>query len=53
MKIIINDAKVRVTVVDTRGLYSYIYDEFWCNKDIVMELVTNYEKRGLICIVDQ
>lgn len=52
MKIDISEQKVRITVVDTRGIYSYIYDEFWCSRTMVMELVTAYEKQGLICIVD-
>lgn len=52
MKIMVKEKKIRITVVDTRGLYSYIYDELWCNRDMVMTLVTEYEKRGLICIVE-
>lgn len=52
MKLKLREKKVRITVVDTRGLYSSIYDEFWCDKSVAMELVTQYEKYGMICIVE-
>ena len=38
-----NDAKlVHVLILDVSGIYSSIYDEFWCNPDKVNDNIRSY-----------
>ena len=48
-----NDAKlVHVLILDISGIYSSIYDEFWCNLDKVNETINGYSnKRYKVVII--
>ncbi len=46
----IDDAMVRILILDVSGLYTHIYDEFWCYESEVEERTREFSSPDYICV---
>ena len=46
----VNDDMVRVLILDISGLYTQIYDEFWCYESEFSERTKAFTRPDYICI---
>lgn len=46
----VDDDMVRVLVLDTSGLYTQIYDEFWCYENEIAERTKAFTEPDFICV---
>lgn len=46
----VDDDMVRVLVLDISGLYTQIYDEFWCYESEITERTRSFNRPDYICV---
>lgn len=46
----VDDDMVRVLVLDISGLYTQIYDEFWCYENEIAERTRTFTRPDYICV---